>query len=175
MTRKRRGLTLLTQSVDSAITDAFADAETIKEELEQWRDALPPNLQNGATAEKLNDAIAALEEFTELEVPERIKNMECTIQPLTSGKPTRRKRLNQSIAWLEEAAGAARVVIEDLEALGYDYDGNLDDEEPRDEDPKTEDARDEAVGELESFANDCDEVVSKWGEIEFPGMYGVNT
>ena len=42
---------------------AKSTAELLKEELENWLESLPENLQNGSKADELNDAICSLEDF----------------------------------------------------------------------------------------------------------------
>lgn len=44
-------------------------------------------------------------------------------------------------------------------------------EELSGDEPESEEARNMAVGELESFADDLDDVIATWQEIDFPGMY----
>jgi hypothetical protein len=71
------------------------------------------------------------------------------------------------------AAGAARSRIEELNELEFSDDEP--EQEPEGEDastePKTADERDTMVGELESFADECENQGSDLEGIEFPGMY----
>lgn len=45
------------------VSDARQEAEELKDELEQWKDSLPENLQDGSKAGEIDDAVSALEEF----------------------------------------------------------------------------------------------------------------
>ena len=47
----------------SALEDAKSIAEELRDELQEWRDGLPENLQNGSKADELDEAIGELEEF----------------------------------------------------------------------------------------------------------------
>ena len=51
------------EHVQSLITDALAQTEELKGELEEWKDNLPENLQNGSKAQELEDAISNLDEL----------------------------------------------------------------------------------------------------------------
>ena len=51
-----------TSTVLGAVEEAQSVAEELKDELENWRDSLPENLQSGEKADALEEAIGALEE-----------------------------------------------------------------------------------------------------------------
>jgi predicted RNase H-like nuclease (RuvC/YqgF family) len=51
------------EHVQSLIADALAQTEELKGELEEWKDNLPENLQNGSKAQELEDAISNLDEL----------------------------------------------------------------------------------------------------------------
>jgi len=51
-----------TSTVLGAVEEAQSVAEELKDELENWRDSLPENLQSGEKADALEEAINALEE-----------------------------------------------------------------------------------------------------------------
>ena len=45
------------------VTDAISIGEELKDELQQWKDNLPENLQNGEKAQQLESAIEEIETF----------------------------------------------------------------------------------------------------------------
>ncbi len=45
-------------------------AEELRDELREWLDGLPDNLQNGDKAGELDEAIGALDEVVDLEIPD---------------------------------------------------------------------------------------------------------
>ncbi len=49
----------------SSLADAKSGAEMLKEELEEWKNNLPENLQDGDKASQLENAINQLEEFVD--------------------------------------------------------------------------------------------------------------
>lgn len=51
------------EHVQSLVADALAQTEELKGELEEWKDNLPENLQNGSKADELDEAIQNLDEM----------------------------------------------------------------------------------------------------------------
>ncbi len=49
---------------ESELESAKSIVEELKEEMENWRDSLPENLQNGSKADEINEAVDALEEIS---------------------------------------------------------------------------------------------------------------
>lgn len=52
----------LTAALDQ-VSAAKSDVEGLRDELQEWRDNLPENLQSGSKADELDEAISALEEI----------------------------------------------------------------------------------------------------------------
>lgn len=46
---------------ESYVEDAKADVECLRDELQDWRDNLPENLQSGSKADELDEAVSALD------------------------------------------------------------------------------------------------------------------
>lgn len=53
------------QLIQEAASNLQTDAETLRDELQEWLDNMPENLQSGSKADELNDAISALDEVIE--------------------------------------------------------------------------------------------------------------
>lgn len=47
----------------SAVSNAKSDAESLRDELQEWLDGIPENLQGSDKASQLEEAISSLEEF----------------------------------------------------------------------------------------------------------------
>ena len=206
--RKPRVNRSVQTDIDSAVSEAINNAEGLRDELQDWHDNLPENLQSGEKADNLQTAIDALESVSQPDVPECIATD--TIEYLSAPpRASRANRLAECQSMMSAAADHAREEAEKLDALKYDAKGRLivtepteeeddeDDEEPtprahakdgRDDDdddddesdddldaegrPLTEEKRDELKTELEAFADECENVVSEWDSVEFPGMFG---
>lgn len=50
---------------ESLVEDAKSIVEGLRDELQEWLDSLPENLQNGSKADELNDAISELDSINE--------------------------------------------------------------------------------------------------------------
>lgn len=48
---------------ESSVGDALSVVEELKDEMEQWRDSIPENLQSGDKYSQVEEAISALEEI----------------------------------------------------------------------------------------------------------------
>jgi hypothetical protein len=48
---------------ESSVGDALSIVEELKDEMEQWRDSIPENLQSGEKHSQVEEAISALEEI----------------------------------------------------------------------------------------------------------------
>lgn len=45
------------------VGEARSEAETLRDELQEWKDNIPENMQSGSKADELDEAISSLEEF----------------------------------------------------------------------------------------------------------------
>ena len=50
--------------VESAVEDAKSTVEELRDEIQNWYDSLPENLQGGDKASQLEEAVSALEELS---------------------------------------------------------------------------------------------------------------
>ena len=48
---------------EEMVNDAMSEVESLKDELQDWRDSIPENLSSGDKAEQLDSAIAELDEI----------------------------------------------------------------------------------------------------------------
>lgn len=175
---KRKIVEPVDGTVEEFVSDAFSDAEGLKDELQSWWDNLPENFQNGDKGDALQEAIDALDGVSQPDVPDCIATSNVRYTPCGKRKASRADRLGDCIARLENAAQEARDRSDQLEALHYNDDGKLinDDDElvkPEDmgEDPATEEERNSLKDELDTFADECDDAKSEWENVSFPGMY----
>lgn len=156
-------------SVEQAVGDAFANAEGLKDELQEWYDNLPESFQNGSKGETLQEAIGNFEGDSQPDVPERIADNQISVS--NARRKSRADRLQECKDMLEAAAQRATEEADYLDELTYDPETGAAIEVP-DTDPQTEDERDHLKNELETFVGDCETAISNWDAVEFPGMYG---
>lgn len=163
-----------TSTVADAVSNAFSDIESLKDELQEWYDNLPESFQNGSKGEALQEAVSNLEGTSEPDIPEYASGIEVSYIEYAGRYVSRSKRRDNCVSMLQAVCEAVRDAASALGDLEY-VDGKLKVGEVGSivgEEPDTEDERDSIVSELESFADDCENASSEWESAEFPGMYG---
>ena len=142
MARKKK-LVTSEMPLANAVQEAFADAEGLRDELQEWYDNLPENFQNGDKGDQLQSAIDALESVTEPDVPEALQDIPVSFVVNQKRRKSRNDRMQDCIALLQAAGEAA---------------ANFADENEEDEDGAV-------------LADEIDSIVSEWENVEFPGMF----
>ncbi len=164
--------------IDGAKSMAFSEIDSIKDELQSWYDNLPESFQNGDKGSALQEAVDALEQDSEPDCPDVLDGIECEYSEYV-GHIGRPKRRDTAVNAIRAAVDAARNRASELEELSFNDDGVLlidgeaiDVDEYEGDLPCTESERDDAVTEIESFAEECENAADNWENVEFPGMYG---
>lgn len=104
--------------LNTAVADAFSEAEALQGELQDWYDNLPEAFQNGEKGEALQSAIDSLSSYSDApEAPASILGVEVEFTEVTGRRVSRRSRLDGSVSRLEAARNAAQKEIEELEAF----------------------------------------------------------
>jgi len=139
-------------TVLGAIEEALSVAEELRDELENWKDSLPENLQSGSKADEIQEAIDMLEEgISKLEDAQNgddtIHQYEFSYEmPVLSPSALRRisraKRLEQATAALEYAPA-------DLPEDFVDHDD---------------------ADDMSDVLNDAQEALDLLNQVNFPGM-----
>jgi hypothetical protein len=137
-----------TTSVDGLVSDAFAEFESLADELQSWYDNLPEPFQQGEKGDELQSAINTLQNLVAPDVPEEVANIPVVYMPEV-GELSRATRC-------AEAAGMLNGAIEAV-------DHALSDIEEEEEDRKSE---------WESFMDDLRSVAEEAEGVEFPGAFG---
>lgn len=166
--------------VADAVSNAFSDMESLKDELQDWYDNLPESFQNGTKGEQLQEAIDLIEGVSEIDVPDAVEDATCAPCLMTKKRMSRSDRRDDCVNQLNVAAAWARERIEELNGMEFEDEEDSEDEsEAPDTDkvvdatvPTSEDERDSMVSDLETFADECENAASEFESVEFPGMYG---
>lgn len=166
-------------SVSSAIDDAFSEADELKDELQNWFDSMPENLQGGSKGQTLEESIGQLESISKPDpIPDSISSYNVTYSERVGRKSSRSTRRDACVARLEACAEAARDLSGSLSDLQYDDNSTLKLGELArtgmvgEETPHTESDRDTRTQELDAFADECESAKDELEAVEFPGMYG---
>lgn len=139
-----------TQSIESAVSAAFSDIEGLKDELQEWYDNLPQGPQNGSKGDMLQEAIGALEGDSEPTVPSEVGSFDVTYNVTTGARLSRADRRDNAVAALSAVASYIENYLSEMD----------------------EDEAEGGTDELETFKTECEEAVSNWEGVEFPGMFG---
>jgi len=146
-----------TTSVDSLISDAFGEIESLADEMREAFDNTPESLQGSGAGEARGEAADTLENLhgDQPDVPEVCAEMSCVFIP-SKDLGSRPKRASGVQDMLTTAAGEIRQYIEDKQ----------EEEEGKKDEDKTD------FSELEELADKCEEIGEEVGGVSFPGMYG---
>lgn len=157
----------------SALDNARSILEELGEELQNWLDGLPENLQSSNKASDLEEAISQLESAVSSieDCPTCAELLEVHYSESTKRKKSRSDRCADACSILSGCADAAREKVSALEDVkGVD---------PAETDPevlakaaKELAQRENDISELESWADACESAQQEAEGVTFPGMFG---
>lgn len=148
-------------TVGGAIADAFAEIQTLAEEMRETADNMDnANMGHMPKAEAASEAADSLEQLDEPEVPDGLAGIEVSSTEMVNKDKrkgtSRDMRFSNAKSLLEDAKSA----LEELEPEGHDDD----------EENEVSKAAKALKEEAENLANELDEAVGT--DVDFPGMYG---
>lgn len=151
----------------SLIPDAFSIMSDLKDELENWKEGIPENLQGGDKYSTLDESCSTIDGVTEIDPSETaqklLEGVEGSYMP-AGKRPSRSDRRNEACAMIRAAADAIQDYIEkhapnERPDVAAELKGT---------DCLSEDDR----RVLEDLAEECTEAADEWENVEFPGMFG---
>lgn len=144
----------VTMSVEDAVSSACTDLTDLGQELRDWYDNLPENLQNGDKGSTLDEGASALESISEPSIPDALvaeaEGLGAVTVPHLRPRASRSARRDNAVCLLE----TSKQLIEDFLA-----------EKPDDYAASSRD-------EMEQFVSEIEDVIGESENVEFPGMYG---
>jgi hypothetical protein len=140
-----------TTTVDALISDAFGEFESLRDELQDWYDGMPENLQGSQKGEDLQNAIDTLGNLEAPVVPTEVENLETVYIPQEKidSRPDRR---DDAVSKLATAVDVLNDAMDD------------EDSETKYTDEQKEGIQ-QLIDDLENLASDAESV-------EFPTMFG---
>jgi hypothetical protein len=141
-----------TTDISCLVDDAFDEFECLRDELQEWYDALPESFQNGDKGDALQNSVDALDCLERPDVPDEVGKFACVFFP--SAKCTSRADR------CSEAAGKLRAVIDRLQEA-------LDEDDEKEEGKMEESLR----SDIEQLRDDVERAADEAESVEFPGMY----
>lgn len=166
---------VLEMTIEGAVSDAFSDLESLRDEMTDWRDAMEDKLSHTDKYSQVSDTADALDVVDNtIDVPAEIQGV--AIQAGQMVNRNKRKGCSRSVRCsnvgmlLEAAKEGAEVVLTD----GVD-EGDEELPELLEEDI----ARGERMlltaelrQAIEQFVDEVSELIDNLSGLEFPGMYG---
>ncbi len=153
MSRRRRKI-VREMTIASAIEDASSEADSLHDEIEEWKSNIEEKFSMTEKYSRLEDCAGALEnimsELEDVQLSDAIRDMEITVvssvpRSRWMSRPTRAGMAQDAI---DAAAEAIRSVIEGAREEGGD------------------------VRDLEALVGDLDSIVDDFASLDFPGMFG---
>lgn len=106
----------VTKTLSDLLADVHSEMEGLRDELQEWKDNIPENLQEGQKAQELDEAIDQLESVDEVECPEALKKAKVTWWEVTRKRKSRNQRRDDCVL----ALSAAKTAVEKKEDGQYD-------------------------------------------------------
>jgi cell fate (sporulation/competence/biofilm development) regulator YlbF (YheA/YmcA/DUF963 family) len=140
-----------TTTVDALVADAFSEFESLKDELQEWYDGMPENLQGAQKGDDLQSAIDALANLEAPDVPNCATNLQTVYIPVekVESRPDRR---DDAVARIDTAIDVLNDAMDD------------DDSDVKYTDEQKEEMQ-QLIDDLENAKNDAEGV-------DFPTMFG---
>ena len=145
-----------TYALSSIVADAFSVFADLGDELQNWYDSMPENLQNGDKGSQLAETADTLSGFCEPDIPEWLVNLPVFSLPSLDAT-SRSAQCAEAVSSLQEALDAINDVK--LNKRFTDGDGNVV-EMP------------EENNGLEALCDDLETYIGEAEGVEFPGMCG---
>jgi len=145
-------------SLEEAVSTAFAEIESLGEEMREAYDNTPESLQQSGVGELRGAAADALEYINEVDVPDDLKDTETTKFEVSWNEPARTAKQVMKLSRSSRMGDACMLLDACIEFL----DGIIEDEQ------KPQELRDSAEG----LRGELDNAKSEAEAVEFPGMFG---
>jgi len=174
MSRKKKTVDM-SGTVEDMISHAQSDSEELRDELQNWLDNLPENLQGGSKADELESAISELEEgsdyISNTTVPERFASLKVPLQIPVGRKYTSRSwRLSFCQQYLDEAKGVIEGEVANIDSEIEEISEKR--KEPTEADEKKIDELESLKDEAESICDELQSASDSWSGVSFPSMFG---
>lgn len=136
-------------TLEAVVADALAELQALGEELREWHDNMPENLQGGSKGEEVDEAASAIENaegIDGIDIPEALRDLR--VSYLIRGRArSRSDRRDEAITMLTAAVDALEARVE--EQTQAKEDGS----------------------EAQDVADSIQAVIDEAEAVDFPGMY----
>lgn len=134
-------------TLDAVVSDALSELQALGEELREWFDNMPENLQGSAKGDEVSGAADALEAIDEdIDIPEVLRDLSVSYL-VTKRARSRSDRRDECITMLTAAEDALRSRVEEQTQAKED------------------------ASEAQDVADSIQSVIDEAEAVDFPGMY----
>lgn len=144
--------TKYTHELGSLVSDAFSEAESLKDEIQDWYDSLPGQFQEGDKGDQLQEVISTLDDASEPSVPACLEKIPVVFLPPTK-ITSRADRMGSAVGQLQAVLEKLDEITEVLQALPIPSEEEVD-----------------KLSEADDLRTEIDEAISTFESVEFPGM-----
>lgn len=137
------------RTVEDLISDANSEVDSLAEELREWYDNMPENLQSGDRGSRLEEAADTLEGLDKPEPEGELAEFKVVFRP-GQKVTSRADRASEAANMYREVAQALRDFVEDQQEENKDFSGD----------------------DYEDLASTCENAADELESVEFPGAYG---
>lgn len=95
-----------TYSIKALVTGGIDEIISVKDELQEWYDSMPENLQGADKGQQLEQCVGELDQIEEPEIPARFEDIFCVCLPAKTNGTGRGSRLAEAARELEVAMDA---------------------------------------------------------------------
>lgn len=137
-------------NISDAISSGCQMLLELADEMSNWYDSMPENLQSSSKADAVQEAQQTLEGCEEPDIPKAFENILLDVHILHKKRKSRSDRRNDAVTYLQTAGDRLREIESDDEAF------------------PDQDLRDDAC----LLADEVENIISEAENVEFPGMFG---
>lgn len=148
-----------TTNVTSLIEDAYSEIESLRDEIDEWLNSIPENLQGGDKGQQLEELLGYLEDIQIPDIPESV-DVSVYFEPSLE-LSSKSSRSAEAAIMLETAKDALQDAIENIETK-VNSDEKI---ETLEENPP------EILSEMEDLISSLEEDIDRINDLTFPGMF----
>lgn len=136
-----------TETLLSCLDGAFSDMDDLRSELQDWRDNLPENLQDGEKAEELDEVTGQIESVNKPDVPKGAEAFIVSYRLMQRKRMSRSQRRDNCLMQLQSIVTAMEAMLLKIPTEHNDH------------------------NEFSEFKREVQEAHDEFEGVDFPGMH----
>jgi hypothetical protein len=162
-----------TTTLASLVDEARGEAESLRDECQEWYDNLPEAFQQGDKGSQLEEAVSNLENISVDDLATELGEMSVVYLPSLECD-SRRDRASEAACKFRAVAEELRELATKIEEQQNAEDDEEDNEEAGEEEADEDEEEKKLEGdpvEINQIADDLENAADELDNVEFPGMY----